>query len=294
MDPTYDITPGLLNNKERFTNPFFSRFTLRPDRQPLRLSDTVSKDYLFPTLYGDVTQAVAVFPCSYRQVCQLMPHRDMHPVKLTRQRAAVIISCYIYQQVLGVAPYNEIALTIPVMVKTPVNPPVLPMLYDKLPGFGYYVFSMPVTSLENQIRGRRIWGLPKVVQRIDIETRDGWCVTRAFEEGTGEQYLELRVPTTGKMRHFDTGGYLYSRHEGAFIRSRTAFAGDYAMNLNPLTLLLKDRRPAAPVLTLGSSPCGMVLKNLHLEATPLQTRFATGVSSCFDLPEPGYRSPLKD
>jgi hypothetical protein len=31
------------------------------------------------------------------------------------------------------------------------------------------VFGMPVTSRENQLRGNKLWGLPKVTQQIDIE-----------------------------------------------------------------------------------------------------------------------------
>ena len=57
---------------------------------------------------------------------------------------------------------------------------------------GYYVFSMPVTSLENQIRGTTIWGLPKVVEEIDIATDSDRCRTVARDAKDWARADELR------------------------------------------------------------------------------------------------------
>jgi len=57
-----------------------------------------------------------------------------------------------------------------------VNVPLLPMIADNMfSKLGYYVFGMPVTSKENQIRGNKIWGLPKVTQDIDITENQDTC-----------------------------------------------------------------------------------------------------------------------
>ena len=196
MKPNLVIDPVLLDNADAFTDEFFRRFAPRPASRPLELADGIAKDYLFPTLYGDVTCAMAVFLCPYERAERLMPHPRIRPVRMTRGRSLVLLSCYEYRKVLGVAPYNEIAMTIPVMADRP-GPPLLPLLMD-LKGNGYYVFSMPVTSLENQIRGTRIWGLPKLVEAIDITVDDERCTTVA-RDADGEPYFELSVPTSGRI-----------------------------------------------------------------------------------------------
>jgi len=206
MKATYDFDETLLENEDKFQNEFFSRFTLRHAPEPLQLSDTIAKNYKFPTFYNDVTCAIGIFLCSYEKAYNLVSQTfgpRVKPVMMTQNRSIVAFSCYEYKNVMNVAPYNEIAMTIPIMVDPKVNVPLLPMIADKrFPNFGYYVFGMPVTSKENQIRGNKIWGLPKVTQEIDITEKDNKCVIVAKEE-TGEPYFKLRVPMNGKPTDFD-------------------------------------------------------------------------------------------
>ena len=131
------------------------------------MSEDVSKQYVFPTFYADVTCAIAIFLCDYSRALASMPHPSMQPVKMPGGRSVVLFSCYEYKSVLGIAPYNEIAMTIPIMVGGGWSPPILPLVVD-FERKGYHVFSMPVTSPQNQLRGTRIWGLPKIVEAIAV------------------------------------------------------------------------------------------------------------------------------
>lgn len=291
MKANFDIEPGLLDNAPSFENDFFRRFTLRHAPSPLALNDKVSKDYLFPTLYSDVTCAIAIFLCSYDKAASMMLDPRIKPVRVTRGRAPVIFSCYEYKNVLGVAPYNEIAMTLPIMVNPTVNVPILPLVINAFSGFGYYVFSMPVTSLENQIRGHKIWGLPKVVQEIDLREEGGNCITTANED-TGETYFELSVPMEGKPTHFDVSSYLYSRLGNQLLQSQTCFKGDFAVTKHMELLFKKNVKPDREWLKLSDTPSGRVLKNLDIEPYPFQFRFAKHLSSCFDLPNPNFSSNI--
>ncbi len=288
MQPTTEISPELLDNRKLFTDPFYQRFTLRTAPTPLQLNESIAKDYLFPTFYGDVTCAMAIFLCPWDRAAALMPHPSFKPVKMPGGRASVAFSCYEYKQVLGVAPYNEIAMTIPVLINPGLNVPLLPLITPWFKNFGYYVFSMPVTSLENQIRGVKIWGLPKVVERIDLEESSGDCVTTAYE-ASGEQYFRLRVPMTGSPTPFDVTSNLYSLREGKVEQSETNFKANFNVTKFNGMLFGKSPTPDRPYLTLGDTPSGRVLKNLNLDPHPFQLRFAKHVTSCFDFPNPGYR-----
>jgi hypothetical protein len=291
MKATTEITPDLLDNRDEFKNSFFSRFDLRHAPKPLQLNETVTKNYLFPTLYGDVTCAIGIFMCSYEKAEKMMMHPAIKPVRMPRGRSLVVFSCYIYNKVLGVAPYNEIAMTIPVMVDPGINVPVLPMIAPIFKNFGYYVFSMPVTSYENQIRGVKIWGLPKVVQQIDLDEEGGDCVTRAYEK-TGEKYFTLRVPMAGDPTSFDISSNLYSRLGDQLLQSETNFKATFNVNKHMSLLFKKGVKPNRPYLELGDSPSGQVLKDLEIEEQPFQFRFAKNLSSCFDLANPDFKSPV--
>jgi hypothetical protein len=291
MKPTWEIDATLLDNSSLFDNEFYRRFKLRHADHPLQLNERVAKDYLFPTFYGDVTCAQAIFLCPYARAEAMMPHPLVKPVRMPRNRAIVAFSCYEYKNVLGVAPYNEIAMTIPIMVDPGINIPVLPMILDVFKNFGYHVFSMPVTSLENQIRGRKIWGLPKVVQQIDITEEDGFSVTRAYEE-SGEKYFDLKVPMNGKPVAFDVTSNLYTRLGDEFLQSETNFKATFNLNKNMGLLFRKGGGADGGYLKTGDTPSGRVLRELEIEPQPFQFRFAKNMSSCFDLPNKGYKSAV--
>lgn len=282
MKPNFDLNPDFYPNDDQFTDPFFQQFELRRAEKPLQLSDTVSKDYKFPTFYSDVTCAQAIFFCNYEKAQALLPHPWMKPIKGTMGRALVILSCYEYKNVLNIAPYNEIAMLIPIMVNAKWTPPLLPLVMKSFRKAGYFVFSMPVTSYENQLRGNKIWGLPKVTEEINIETKDGFCTTEA-KDGNGVPYFELTVPTTGKPKAFDEQGFLYSMLDGELLKSETNFKGNFKVNVNAGKLLSNADKQGIQWLKLGDSPRADVLKSLEIEQTPFQFRFCPNVVSSFDM-----------
>ena len=289
MQKTIEIPAGIFNNQNEavFKNDFFSRFTLRHAPEPLKLSDSISKDYLFPTFYGDVTCAIGIFLCSYRKAADLIA-RELHPaikpVNMTGGRSLIAFSCYEYKNVLGVAPYNEVAMAIPVMVNTGFRPPLLPMVISSFSHFGYYIAGMPVTSYENQLRGNKIWGLPKVTQGIDIYREGNDCITRVYEEN-GEPYLTIRVTVNGQPTDFDETSNLYTRLNGNLLQSETNFKATFNVTKNMGLLFKKNPKPDRTYLEIGDTVSGKLLTELEIEESPFQMRYAEHMSSCFDLPK---------
>jgi len=282
MKPNTHLDSHLIANRGFSKYYFFQRFHPCPAEAPLLLGDGISKDYRFPTFYGDVTCAIAIFLCKYERAEAMMPHATMKPVKMPGGRSVVLFSCYEYKNVMNLAPYNEIAMTIPIMVNAGYVPPVLPLIMD-FKKKGYYVFSMPVTSLENQIRGVKIWGLPKIVEEIDISTEGSHCTTIARDE-SGEVYFELSVPKVGSKKHFDETGHLYSMRGGQLIKSQTNFKGDFAVKSDLSLLWKKGQESENPALKLGTCSRADVLRALEIEEVAFQFRFTESMNSCFDLP----------
>ena len=286
MKATWDIPQEMLDNRTLFNNDFYKRFTLRKALQPLQLNESVTKDYLFPTFYGDVNCAVAVFMCSYEKAAALIAEQlspMIVPVKMTKGRALVAFSCYEYKNVMGVRPYNEIAIAIPVMVDPCCNVPVLPMITDSFSRFGYYIAGMPVTSKENTIRGRGIWGLPKVTQDIDIYREDGNRIVKAMDN-KGDVYLSLKISMDGIPTEFDVSSFLYSQRGGRLLQNRTDFRATFNVKKNMHLLFRKGAKAENPCIELGDTSFAPMLKRLDIEEIPFQTRYAEHMSACFDLP----------
>lgn len=292
MKANQNIVPELLDNEQRFTDPFFKQFKLRHRHQPLQLTDAIAKDYRFPTFYGNVTCAIGVFMCNYDKAQAMLPHPQMKPVRMPRNRALVTFSCYEYKDVMNVAPYNEIAMTIPVMVDPLVNVPVLPMIVEGFRKFGYYVFHMPVTSLENRIRGNKIWGLPKVLDDIDIQVENHVSTTTATDS-EGNRYFTLEIPTEGTRTHFNVRSNLYSRLGDQLLQSQTCFEADFNVTKFMNRLWKTGGECSRPYLTIGQGPYGDRLRALEIDPQPFQLRYAHQMNACFDLPNADFRSPIR-
>lgn len=282
MKADFNLVPEMSNNAGEFTSDFYKRFTLRKNTQPLQVSDSISKDFSFPTFYKDVSCGMGVFMCNYDQALKVLPHPSMRPVRMPGGRAVIIFSCYEYRTVMNMQPYNEIAMTIPLLINPSISVPVLPLISKAFKNFGYHVFSMPVTSEENRIRGQKLWGIPKVTERIDVEQQAGFSTTVAYDP-KGKEYFRLRVPMSGKPESFDETGNLYSVREGELVKAQTNFKGDFKVNKHMGLLFNKGKKSNDPLLTLGDSPRSEVLKGLEIEESVFQTRWCPSMEACFDL-----------
>ncbi len=283
MKPNLSFDETLIDNQDKFGDAFFQQFELRHREAPLQLNDDTSKNYLFPTFYADASCAIAIFHCDYQAAKAMMPVSSMEPVKMFRGRSLVIFSCYEYRNVMNVAPYNEIAMTIPVMTDGGTNIPVLSMLRgDKQNKFGYYVFGMPVTSLENRIRGRKIWGLPKEIERIDITANGQYSNIKAALDGEAP-YLELNIPMTGSPQAFDVKSNLYSVLENERLTSTTQFKGTFNLTRNMGSLFSKSPGGDSASIKLGTGAKADMLRRLKIEGQAFQFRYSNSINACFDL-----------
>ena len=292
MKPTFEYGAPLLKNEAKFQDPFFRRFRLSKASAPFQLDEKISKSYLFPIFYADVTCAIGIFMCDHGKAQAILPHPKMKPVKMTRGRSVVVLACYEYKNVMNVMPYNEIAMMIPIMADPIVNIPVLPVVLPFFRKFGYYVFGMPVTSKENQLRGNRIWGLPKVTREVDIFEQGGDCVGIAREE-SGTPYVELRVPMRGSVTEFDVRTNLYSQLGGDFLRSEVCFKGSFEVTKHMKCLAGKGLKPDRPYLKIADTPSAQILRSLDIEEHPFQLRYARHMNSALELPKPGLGFPAR-
>lgn len=289
MEPNWQLSNKMENNVHDFQSNFFKRFALKQANSPLVFNEKIKKNYLFPTFYNNVSCSIGIFLCSFKEANKIMLDPQIKPIKMPYGRSLVIFSAYEYKTVYNIKPYNEIAMTIPIMVKSRYNIPILPMLMSQhFKDFGYYVFSMPVTSFENEVRGQKIWGLPKKTTEITIEIDKNYSkVATSNKEG---EYFKMKIPAQGSKKHFDVSSPLYSRKEHKILKSYTCFKGTFNITKNMKLIFTKKLDKIFPSndLSYSSSEDNSILKQLDIYPVPIQTRYCSNMESCFDLPISNY------
>jgi hypothetical protein len=279
IDERLDASPVPV--PEEFMTPFFRRF--ESAEQTLELAPGLSKTYAFPTFYSEVTTGVALFVCDYDAAARLIPVPALKPIRVGLGTALVAISSYRYERPRGMRPYNEVAISLLVTGRDTLDLPLMGLLGLQKRELQAYVIAMPVTTLENQIRGRTLWGLPKTVEHIDLrEVGDDFVTTVRNREG--QLVLETRVPMSGTVESQKQSVVLHSMRAGRALRSRSTTLGTFTSRSTPAALSGVLMPGGASSLSLGTAAGATVLRELHIRPTPLNTRFARGVSSVFGLP----------
>lgn len=141
---------------------------------------------------------------------------------------------------------------------------------------------MPVTTLENQIRGRTIWGLPKDVRAIGLRQIGSDFVTTVTNDD-GKILYEFSVPMTGETQAKHQKFQLRSVLNGKALVSSTESKGEYIASTS-----IKGFLPSAVKtrLFIGDAPEGQWLKDLKINPMPIHTAFSYGTMNILSLPEP--------
>src|SRR5262245_27716923 len=84
-----------------------------------------------PQRYHDWSFMMAHFPASARKVRQLLPSDKLVPVPLLPGIAVVSIAAFEYRRMATLAPYNELAIMVPVRRQPTVNIPAVPLLFPQ-------------------------------------------------------------------------------------------------------------------------------------------------------------------
>ncbi len=283
MLPLLEIPKSLISNQHLFTDAFFKSYPLRPSPQDLTLPDGRCRNYQFPTYFDKVQFSAGVFLCDYEQAVKHMPNSDTKPVSALGKRAMVVVASYQYRNIHQMKGYNEVLVMIPVIHKG-VSVPLLPPLIPNYPGAGYYIIALPMTSLENMLRGQQLWGLPKTLHEVAIDAPESSCVTQIKSEG--ELDFILRIPMHGKTKKTNQKSRVFSIKDNNKIQFKTHFKG-VSQNTTNWNVLIRPKKVAKDLryLELGDSPLAETLKTLKINPVPFQTRYCNDLKSCLFLPD---------
>ena len=282
MQPQLNIPLELLDNQHLFEDEFFTSRPLSRPNTDLVLPDGQSRRYQFPTYFNEVKFNAGIFLGNYQKIKEQLP-KDLKPVSVPGGRGMVIFASYHYGQIHEMPGYNEVLVMVPVLHKS-LSVPLIPPLVNGYPGMGYYILALPMTNLENQLRGQQFWGLPKRLHEVEIIDGKRDSLTRI--QSNGELDFEFRIAHGGNVKRQERRNSIYSVKDDQLIRFESHFSGDITNNSNWKVLFNRSHslNAAQPELVLGDTPLGDKLKTLQINPHAFETRYCEHLKSCLYLP----------
>ena len=201
----------------------------------------------------DSTITAVVLPADRRAAADLLPD-GLSPIRASRGTAAVWLLSATHRNVGGgvLDDYHEFAVMVSATPGAPDGVPyVSPALRTET-----YVWSMPVTTDPARAFGEEIWGYPKSVAEIDIETDNG--VTRTGLTVDDQRVLSLAVERPpARSRELSLSSY--TLRDGALCRTELTLAGE--LGGRPLSSRVD--------WAFGAHPWGRRLASLEIGSRPL-------------------------
>ncbi len=239
-------------------------------KQSFTLSTGVTMD--LPVEYLDWTCIYAGFPLSLGSARDLLPSGKLHPILVLPGMTLLQIGAFEYREIRGVAPYNELSISIPVQYEPVANYPGMPIIHfpffapEKYSRLGVYVHRLPVTTQEGYTFGVDIWGFPKSVTEISFEetAKHRRCTLRS--SGRDSVMLEVRKMST---RHRKIGYHCYTVKDRKLVRTPVQTEGDYGIS----------RIPGGARYELGSGPLADELRYLEMGSVALHRVYAPRLKS---------------
>lgn len=214
-----------------------------------------------PQRYYDFGFVLAHFPVPTSSVRTLLPTESLEPVQIVPGVAVVSIAAFEYRVMATLAPYNEVAIMVPVRYEPGWNIPLVPLLYPERYDVGFWVHHLPVTTEEARVAGVNVWGLPKVLAAVAFEDV-GW--TRRCELVENGQHVLTLTAATGETRLEARPFYAYSLLSGQLQKALVDTRGQYhAWNV-----------PGCASVELGTHPIARTLRDLDMQTVAVAGLFA--------------------
>lgn len=229
-----------------------------------------------PQRYDEWTLLLAHFPVPTRAVRSWIPADALVPLEYVPGTAVVTLAAFEYLRPATLAPYNEVAIAVPVRPVLNDRGAYASLFQTGASGLGFWVHLLPVTTAESRDVGVSVWGLPKVVARIDFKELH-WARRVSLIEGN-KPVLTLQAPT-GPTREVSQQFTIYSILHGALVRSRIEAHGP---------LYAWDTAGQAS-FELGEHPIADELRAMKLRNFAVAGMYGVGLRGTLFGPELGVR-----
>lgn len=227
-----------------------------------------------PCLVRDACSATATFVVNARAASALLPGSELEIAQVAPGRGLLSLSCIDYRD-NDLGDYNE--LSIALFVRRQGKPEafrrvrnVADMARGLLPT---YIVHLPVTQPFTCDAGRSIWGFPKTVDEIELDTSGdrAMCVWNK----DGQNVLKVSMPIAGSRALPQRSLATYSYIDGVLHRTPfTSSAETFGVRLGGVQI------------ALGAHPIADALRSLGLPKPALMTMWMDGMRGQFEPAQP--------
>ncbi len=188
--------------------------------RPRETFRTSAGEVQLPILYRDGSAFFAFFQVDPDRAAEVLAATPLVPARFGRGTALAVIAAFDFKD-SSIGPYRQLGTALAVVPRDVVAPrlPLLHFLRARTHAdVGLHVLDLPVTSAISDAAGREIWGFPKLLTAIDVETAPG--ISAVVQAPEGEEPIVLLEGHAGPalaLRAVDL--VTYTVHEGAILRT---------------------------------------------------------------------------
>jgi hypothetical protein len=227
--------------------------------------------YELPVDSQEAAVMMAGFPVDYEQARAALPGTEVHPLRIGRERALLIVTVVDYRRT-DIGKYIEYSIALACTHGARPAPPLLPGVLMPLFGTGQYVLDLPVSTEVSVKGGKGIWGMPKHQASLDFVEGPELLSSQYDQDGQLVMRLDVQRPT-GWQVPLSLGTANYCQFRGMLVKSYIYFEGKAR-----LTLLRKQ----AASITLGSHPHAEALRALGIVPEAVFTAYMPQVKGVLD------------
>lgn len=229
---------------------------------------------VMPCVVRDACAATATWMVSSQAAQALLPGPELQVAEIAPGRGLLSIACIEYRD-NDLGDYNEVSVAMFVRKKGDPNPlsyvgSIVNMVRGLLPT---HILHLPVDQSFTCDAGRVIWGFPKTLDDIELDTSGdrARCVWNKDEHTV----LKLSLPRQGHRDLPEQTLRTYSYIDGVLHETRfTSSAQDFGV------------RMGGAQIELGAHPVADELRSLGLPKRALMSMWMGKMRGCFEAPEP--------
>jgi hypothetical protein len=214
---------------------------------------------------------MAAFSVDAQAAAQLLPGKELHPLRLPGGRSALLITVIDYTST-NIGKYIEFSVALAVTHGRRSAPVVLPMVLQNRYGVGQYVYDLPVSTEISVKGGKGIWGMPKHQDSLDFQIGSQTVSSQYDIDGELALRITVRRPrwTPVPLR---MGAVNYCQFRGLLWKSCIYFHGKVGLSV-------LSRHSAE--LIIGSHPKVADLKTLDIRPRALFTVYFPSSAGVLD------------
>lgn len=192
---------------------------------------TTGETISLPLKYKKWKWMMATYTVPVNQIEKMLPEK-LKPVLFSPSKALISFGVLEYPDVVGLKPYDEWLISIPVEYDPSMRIPFLPIAYNPLfphavyKKGGSYIYHLPVTTAESHQAGTEIWGFPKVHRQIKCHEDSSTKTCDLIHNGETVMTLKVeKINLSHDKREFSYCAY--TEKDAQLLRTCIVANGNY-------------------------------------------------------------------